>query len=240
MRRPRGARVAGTPSTVSVLIAICPSTPLLVPELAGAAGAETAALRDGAVESVRALPRHWIAIGVGSGSYGPGLVGTFAGFGADVRVSLAPGEMAPAPAALPLPVLIAGWIRGAAGGQASVEVDLIDDDTDGLAVGSKLRRRIDEAPTPPGILIVADGANTLTEKAPGGYRPEAAAAQQVLWDAIEGGDAAPMRDLPPAVTGRAAYAVLAGLAGSDQVRARTLYQGAPYGVGYTAATWTLR
>ena len=38
--------------------------------------------------------------------------------------------------------------------------------------GRQLRAEIDEAAEPIGVLVVADGANTLTPPAPGGYDPD--------------------------------------------------------------------
>ena len=40
-----------------------------------------------------------------------------------------------------------------------------------------------------------------------------------------------------AVVGRAAFGVLAGLAGAGPAAARELYRGAPYGVGYFVGVW---
>ncbi len=40
-----------------------------------------------------------------------------------------------------------------------------------LARGRRLRAEIDEAADPVGVLVVADGAHTLTAAAPGGVRP---------------------------------------------------------------------
>ena len=48
---------------MALSIAICPSTPLLVPELGGEAAQETAELREAAIIAVRSLPTQWIAIG---------------------------------------------------------------------------------------------------------------------------------------------------------------------------------
>ncbi|MGL5441275.1 MAG: hypothetical protein ACRDDJ_02245, partial [[Mycobacterium] stephanolepidis] len=94
---------------MALSIAICPSTPLLVPELSGEAATETAELREAAITAVRSLPTRWIAIGAGRGRYGSEVSGTFAGYGVDVRVSLS--SMISGPDELPLPVLIAGWLR---------------------------------------------------------------------------------------------------------------------------------
>lgn len=216
-------------------IAICPSTPLLVPELGGEAAQETAELRAAAVTAVRGLPKRWIAVGVGAGSYRDEVSGTFAGYGVDVRVSLS--DRSAGPVELPLPALIAGWLRARVGADAA-EVRLIaSGDADGVRLGRALRSEIEAQPAPPGVLVIADGANTLTDKAPGGHRADAEEAQTALADALAHGDAASLHHLPAVITGGAAYQVLAGLAGTDAVEARCLYRGAPYGVGYFAGTW---
>lgn len=219
---------------MNLSIAICPSTPLLVPELGGEAAAETGELRAASVTVARSLPAQWIAIGVGDGQYHADISGNFAGYGADVRVSLS--DRIGKPAQLPLPVLIAGWLRSRAEADEA-EVRLVGPATDALAFGRALRGEIERRPVPPGILIVADGANTLTDKAPGGYRPDAEAAQRAVVDALTRGDAASLRHLPDVITGRAAYQALAGLVDSDVVEARCLYRGSPYGVGYFAGIW---
>ncbi len=96
-------------------IAIIPSAPVLVPELAGAAADEVAELRAAMVAAVAALPPRWVVVGVGTadGVVGPNSVGTFAGFGADLVVLLSPQASAQ-PVELPLCALIAGWIRAQA------------------------------------------------------------------------------------------------------------------------------
>ena len=218
---------------MALSIAICPSTPLLVPELGGEAAQETAELREAAIIAVRSLPTQWIAIGAGDGRYGSEVSGTFAGYGVDVRVSLS--SAISGPTQLPLPVLIAGWLRAQVPA-AAVEVRLVSG-TDGAAIGRALRDEIRAMPTPPGVLVIADGANTLTDKAPGGYRPESGAAQQDLVDALTQGDAAALHRVSDVITGGSVYQVLGGLVGSDQVQAQCLYQGSPYGVGYFAGTW---
>ncbi|MBA0044919.1 hypothetical protein [Mycobacterium sp. NPDC050853] len=225
---------------MNLSIAICPSTPLLVPELGGEAAEETADLRAAAIAAARSLPTQWIAIGVGDGRYGGDMSGTFAGYGVDVRVSLTAPVigLAARPAELPLPVLVAGWLRERVAA-VEVEVRLVGvSDGDGIAFGRALRTEIETFEAKAlGVLIIADGANTLTDKAPGGYRPEAEGAQRALADALAHGDAAALTCLPDVITGGAAYQVLAGLVGSDLVQAQCLYRGSPYGVGYFAGTW---
>jgi hypothetical protein len=169
-------------------------------------------------------------------------VGTFAGFGADLRVRLSPraGERAEVPVEFPVCALLAGWVRGQAqpGASAQVRVYRSDHDADTvLARGRQLRAEIDEAPDPIGVLVVADGANTLTPTAPGGYDPGAADVQLALDDALANGDVAALTRLPGQILGRAAFQVLAGLTEPGPRTAKELYRGAPYGVGYFTGVW---
>ena len=71
---------------------------------------------------------------------------------------------------------------------------------------------IDLSSEPTGVLVVADGANTLTPAAPGGYQPSDVEVQDALDDALAGGDVAALAQLPAQVGGRVAFGVLAGLA----------------------------
>jgi len=222
-------------------IAIVPSAPVLVPELGGVASVELAGLRAAVLAAAALLPPRWIGIGTGGADdvMDPDSVGSFAGFGADVRVGLSPGA-AQSPVALPLCALIAGWVRGQARPEAVARVRLYRSDHDAdtaLARGRQLRAEIDEAPDPIGVLVVADGANTLTERAPGGYDPGAADVQLALDDALADGDVAALTRLPGQVLGRVAFQVLAGLTEPGPRTAKELYRGAPYGVGYFAGVW---
>ena len=222
-------------------IAIVPSPPVLVPELAGAAAAEVADLREAVIAAAASLPPRWVAIGV---DYEDRLisqdgVGTFAGYGVDVQVRLsadADGE----PSALPLCALFTAWVRGLAQPNACAEVRAYSGHLDAdaaLAVGRRLRAEIDQIAEQIGVLIVADGANTLTAAAPGGYQPGDIEVQRALDGALAGGDVTALTRLPAQVVGRAAYQVLAGLAEPAPRSAKELYGGAPYGVGYFAGVW---
>jgi hypothetical protein len=226
-------------------IAIVPSAPVLVPELAGTAVAEVADLAAATLAAAALLPDRWVVIGAGPDDdvLGPDAVGTFAGFGADVRVRLSPqaDEAAP-PTALPICALLAGWVRGQAQPHASAQVRVYRVDHDAgtaLSLGRHLRAEIDRLAEPVGVLVVADGVNTLTPAAPGGYDPDNADAQQALDDALAGGDIAALRRLPQQIHGRVAFQVLAGLAEPGPRSAKELYRGAPYGVGYFAGAWQL-
>ena len=222
----------------------------MVPELAATAAEELAELREAVLVAAGSLPSRWIAVGVGAADavLGPDATGTFAGYGVDLRVTLSPGAAA-TPGELPLCTLIAGWVRGQAKPEAHAEVRVYAADLDvdaALARGRRLRAEIDEAADPIGVLVVADGAHTLTPPAPGGYDPDSIPTQAALDDALAAGDAAALTGLPDTIVGRVAYQVLAGLteAGISQSSSRPglrsakeLYRGAPYGVGYFAGVW---
>lgn len=224
-------------------LAIVPSAPVMVPELASGAAAETADLRAAALEAVRGLPARWIAIGVAEqdGVYGPDRAGTFGGYGVDIRVALSPEATTSAPTALPLCALICGWLRGQARPDARVETRAYRAEHAGpvaLGFGARLREQIDADAADIGVVIVADGANTLTPAAPGGYDEDSPTVQSALDDALAAGDCAALTRLPSGVLGRVGYQVLAGLAGTGPRTAAELYRGAPYGVGYFAGVWT--
>jgi hypothetical protein len=224
-------------------IAIIPSAPVLVPELAGAAADEVAELRAAMVAAVAALPPRWLVVGVGTGDVvvGPDSVGTFAGFGADLVVQLSP-QASGQPLELPLCALITGWMRDQAQPDARAEVRVYaanhDADT-ALVFGRQLRNEIDQLAEPAGVLILADGANTLTPAAPGGHHPGDIDVQRALDDALSCGDLAALTRLPEQVVGRVAFGVLAGLAEPAPRSAKELYRAAPYGVGYFAGVWQL-
>lgn len=225
-------------------IAIIPSAPVLVPELAGAAAAEVADLAAAVLAAAALLPPRWTVIGTGRTDdiLAPSTAGTFAGFGADVRVELSPQarNAAQPPVALPVCALLAGWVRGRVRPEATAQVHVhrVDHAVEtALTRGRQLRAEIDRRPDPIGVLVVADGANTLTRSAPGGYDPDNAGAQLALDDALANGDVAALAGLPRQILGRVAFQVLAGLSEPGPRSAKELYRGAPYGVGYFVGAW---
>ncbi|ODQ94845.1 hypothetical protein [Mycolicibacterium holsaticum] len=222
-------------------IAIVPSAPVMVPELAAGAAAELGDLHRAVIAAAGSLPARWIAVGVDRADavVAPHQLGTFAGYGVDVRAALAP-DLDGEPGRLPLCALITGWLRGQANPEARAEVRVYAHthgaDT-ATARGRALRAEIEKAAEPVGVLVVADGAHTLTPSAPGGYHPDSTSAQAALDDALATGDAAALTRLPDGVVGRVGYQVLAGLTEPGPVTATELYRGAPYGVGYFVGVW---
>ncbi|OBH26691.1 hypothetical protein A5692_26075 [Mycobacterium sp. E342] len=225
-------------------IAIVPSAPLLVPELAGAAAAEVTDLAAAVLAAAALLPVAWTVIGTAGRdeAFGPDTAGAFAGFGVDLRVRLSPRADDESPVELPVCVLLAAWLRGKVRPDATAQARVYSADRNAetaLDRGRRLRAEIDASPEPIGVLVVADGANTLTPAAPGGYDPGNADAQRALDDALATGDVAALGRLPRQILGRVAFQVLAGLAAPGPRTAKELYRGAPYGVGYFAGAWQL-
>lgn len=225
---------------VLAAIALIPSAPVLVPELAGGAASEVADFTAAARTAAATLPDRWVAVGVGSAEQviGVDARGSFAGYGVDVPVALS-DQPSPEVIALPLCALMAGWVRGQVDPDAAVEVHVYPPGLGAdaaLAHGRALRTAIEAAAGPVGVLIVADGANTLTASAPGGHDPTSEAVQADLDHALATGDAAALTRLPDGIVGRVAYQVLAGLAPHPD-GAVALAVGAPYGVGYFVGTW---
>ncbi|NLU63384.1 hypothetical protein HCA61_14045 [Rhodococcus sp. HNM0563] len=230
-----------------------PSPPLLVPELLGLAAAETDELRHAVLAAARVVGDvdEWIVVGTGTESeeVPSDAVGTFRGYGADVRISLGPaGDPASGSpdVDMPLTALIAGWLRERAAPGARAEVHVLARDTDPAEcaqLGKTLRAQLDEGAARRGLLIVADGAATLTAKAPGAFDERSAAVEQSLGEALAAGtpqtlaalDAGLCADI--ALEGRAAWQVLAAAFAQPPSEATIEYSAAPYGVGYHVGTW---
>lgn len=213
----------------------------MVAELARGTADELADLRAAAVTAAASLPARWVAVGTGPADtvIGAHQSGTFAGYGRDVPVALSAAATG-SPEPLPLCALIAGWLRGQVDGGAHADVRVFADHTGADAAvshGAQLRAELDAAAEPVGVLVVADGAHTLSPSAPGGYDPDSIPVQDALADALARGDVAALRRQPDGIVGRVAYQVLAGLAAPGPQKAEELYRGAPYGVGYFVGIW---
>lgn len=248
---------ATTVDGVFCLAALVPSPPILVPELcgglgAGAAVAEVRAAALAAVADLAAVTSRWTVVGVGAGDRvaGPETAGTFRGFGVDLAVGLTGTAVdgVVADPDLPLPVLIAAWLREQAAPDAVAQAWIVDAETPAgqcAELGAKLRAELDADPEPQGVLVVADGASTLTTSAPGYFHPRAPDRQAALEDALRAGDRDGLLALDRGecaevgMHGRAAFQVLAGMFGADPAAPTvdTRYQDAPFGVGYQVGLW---
>ncbi|MFD4250967.1 class III extradiol dioxygenase subunit B-like domain-containing protein [Amycolatopsis thermoflava] len=218
---------------------VVPQPPLLVPALSPGSNAELEALRAAcraAVGRLAAVTREWVAVAAGDHErvIEPDTSGSFRGYGADVPVSL---SAAPAsPAELPLPALVAGWLREQAGAD-SVRVHLVDGDPAECERLGKLLANGDRT----GLLVLGDGSNRHGPKSPGSEDERAPAFDEAVARALATADTAALRALDPGLAaelgagGRAPWQVLAGA--GDDWRAELLYSAAPFGVGYHVAVW---
>lgn len=225
---------------VPSVVVVVPQPPLLVPELAAGAASETAELRAAVREAaarMAAVTTDWVAVGADvERRTVEHAVGTFRGFGRDVRVSLDPDSTGSPDPDLSLPLLVAGWLRPDG---VTIRGELVAADTptaDCLRLGRSLAAE--------GLLVVGDGAATHTEQAPGHLDERAEPFDAAVAKALEHADPAALAALDPGLAaelwaaGRAPWQVLAGAAEGRDWRGELLYSGAPYGVAYHVAVWT--
>jgi len=236
--------IALYPPGVLSVIAVVPETPLLVPELATGATAETAQLRSAAlavVGELAAISAEWTVVGADAGgrrSVRPDSRGSFVGFGVDVVVGMSPDAGGDVDPALPLPLLVAGWL--AAGRGVTLHGELVAPDMP-AAECAALGAQVAGAGRP--LLIVGDGSAKHSERAPGHLDERAVAFDAQVAAALDAGDpdalAALDADLAAELwaAGRAPWHVLAGAARGQRWHGELRYSGAPYGVGYHVAVW---
>ena len=235
------------------MVAVVPEPPLLLPELATGAAAETAALRAACREAAHRLAAaatSWIAVGSDAGgrkTVSADARGSFVGFGADVGaavvVGLGPHAAGPVDPALPLPLLIAGWLRE--GLPVTVRGELVSPDADPAACHALGAEFAGEAATGEAIalLVVGDGAATHTEKAPGYLDARAGPFDDVVAAAFAAADPTALAVLDPALaaalwaSGRAPWQVLAGATDGATWKGELLHSAHPFGVGYHVAVW---
>lgn len=237
-----------------VAAAVCPCPPLLVPEVAAGAAPELDAARAACLDALGVLaaarPDLLLVVGPGddrpAGPYPAGAPGSFRGFGVDLDVTLgdAPPDAPEAGRPLPQSLAVGAWLLGRARwGNAPVEglaVETWSSAGDCADAGGVLARRADRV----ALLVMGDGSACRTLKAPG-YLDERAAAFDARataalgsadLDALDALDATLAHELKAA--GRAPWQLLGGAARGAGLAGRLLYEDAPYGVGYTVATWS--
>jgi hypothetical protein len=230
---------------VIVRAAVVPHPPLLVPELVVAQLPEVLAVRRSCVAAARALARasrRWIAIGPGSGEVTPHAVGTFRGFGVDVRVALSDDTDGDADPSLPLPALIAGWLREQAGAQG-VSVHLAPSDLTGPECRELGARLAAETSEPVGLLVLGDGSYRHGERAPGRPDDRAPGFDDKVHAALAGADPEALLAIDQELAtelgadGRVAWQVLAGAAAGQDWKCTMSELMVPFGVAYHVAVW---
>lgn len=238
--------------------AVLPTPPLLVPELVTGAAAETEGVRAACLDVARQLSqrsRRWIAVathehrsaedGVADPvTVGPDAVGTFRGFGVDVPVGLSARAHGEPDVRMPLPALVAGWLRARAGAD-EVTVRLVPSDATGeacRAVGRRLAAAERDG-EPCGLLVLGDGSFRHGERAPGRPDGRAEGFDRRVRAALAAADPAALRALDARLAtelgavGWAAWQVLAGVleATGTGWRCVSCEMMVPFGVAYHLA-----
>jgi len=240
------------------MVAVVPQPPLLVPQLTAGRAAESEPMRAACLDVVArlaAVADRWIVVAADPGgrrSLDHPVGGTFLGYGVDVPVALAPRVAGVARADLPLPLLVAGWLRGLAAPRVAAEAELVPPDLPAeecRKLGAELAARADARPDPVAILVVGDGATTHGERSPGYLDRRAdpfdaavaAALAEADLDALLALDEGLAAELN--AVGRAPWQVLAGAAEACAAqdgrgwRGELAYSAAPFGVAYHVALW---
>jgi hypothetical protein len=166
--------------------------------------------------------------------------GTFAPFGVDVPVRLSrDGDRQGDSAELPLPALIAGWLRDQAGAD-TVTVDLQSPEMSPAQCRRWGAEVVGAAAEPVGLLVLGDGSTMHSDRGPELRDAWADQFDQHVHDLFKRADVHGLLDLDPAQAselgagGRAAWGCLAGaiLADRRPWSARSAELFIPFGVAY--------
>ncbi|MEU6826603.1 class III extradiol dioxygenase subunit B-like domain-containing protein [Streptomyces atriruber] len=237
-----------------VAAAVCPSPPLLVPEVAAGAAPELDAARAACSDAIGVLaaarPDRLVVIGPaeqsGRGPHPQGARGSFRGFGVDVDVRLGPAgaETGAVQRELPPSLAVAGWLLARTQwSTAPVEGLGVGEPLEAercLQVGEEIGALADRV----ALLVMGDASACRTLKAPGYLDERAAGFDAEVGRALGGADVAALKALDTGLAyelkaaGRAPWQVLAGAADGAALSGELLYEDAPYGVGYVVAAWS--
>lgn len=229
----------GRGASSAVVVAFCPSPPLLLPDVEGREAPETAELRRACTEAVDRMlsQRPEVVVVVGGGAaagvrFGTGDHGSLRGFGVD-RVIAFEGRPRPDGREVPLAHTVGAWLLTEAG-FAGTRVGVGPDD---------LGQLVRDLPGPLGVLAMGDGSARRTVKAPGYLDDAAAPFDAAVAAALATGDTGALQALDLAEGRRLLAAgaptwqsVGAALRGRDVVATLHL-DVAPFGVGYLVADW---
>ena len=211
-----------------VAAAVCPHPPVLVPELAAGAASELDDVRAAALESVAALvatrPDRIVVIGTGdlAQPFDESAGGTLAGHGVDVRAG---GDEL----VLPLSLTIGAWLLDRVGWDGPRTYTTTSVPTEDRVA----------------LLVMAGGSARRSLTAPGYLDGRAEAHDAAIGAALGSGDADALASLDVALgdellaPGTHALVVLGEMTKGADVSASLRWDGAPFGVGYWVADWTV-
>ena len=238
-----------------VSAAVCPSPPILVPDVASGAASELDDCRracHAAIDAVLAgAPDLLVVLGGGPTTirYDDTAEGTLRPVGVAIDVPLRPAGTLPTPrvqpptgARLGLSLTVGAWLLAGHGWSGPLQAQQVAWDSDPSACATLGGQIAAVAPTV-GLLVLADGSARRGVRAPGYLDPRAAPYDDALSDALAEASPEALMALDPVladelmVAGRACLQVLAGAAGGGSWQGLVGYRGDPYGVTYLVATW---
>lgn len=225
-----------------VAAAFAPSTPLLVPDIAGQKAAELHDIRtacDAAVTGLWSADPELVAVvaaGSRTGEVPPPYRGSFAPWGVPIEVSLSGDGGGQDRDRLPLAALVGLWLLTRTEPAGPVRLWTVDPAAE-PAECAALGRTI-TADHRVALLVLGDGAARHAAD------PRAEAFDAAVLEALVDVDTARLLELDPGlastllVTGRAPLQVLAGATGGQKLRSHVRYAAKQYGVGYFVASWS--
>jgi hypothetical protein len=237
-----------------IAVAVCPSPPLLIPELTGAQQVArelrsacllaVAELTDASPDVIAVVgaserTRTWNgAATLDVASYAPGVPGARTNSGASQGPDLGP-------ASLPSALGVGTWLLGQAGWQASRILRSVahGEPPGGCAhIGATLAA----LPGRVAMLVMADGSARRGLKAPGYFDGRSTGFDAETERAVRTGDLGALLSADPALahelmaTGRPAWQVLAGALQGRKVSSEIRYRDDPFGVAYLVASLRVR
>lgn len=233
-----------------VAAAVCPCPPLLVPEVASGAAHEMDQARAACYDALGVLaaarPDQLYVIGPaeqpGRGPHPQGARGSFHGYGVDLEVRLGKGDASRRE--LPPSLAVGAWLLE--------RTDWTGSPVEGLGIGEPLARshcqetggELAASADRVALLVMGDGTNCRTLKAPGYFDERATAFDAEAARALGAADIAGLLALDEELAydlkaaGRSSWQTLAGAGEGAGLEGRLLYDEAPYGVGYMVASWS--
>ncbi len=219
-----------------VAAALCPSAPLLVPELGG---------RNPPLPELRSATGRAVAAMLGAGPDVVAVVGpapATASWPAGTAVDLGPfrGSATTRRPTLPFPLGLGATVLRDAGYAGPTLFQGVADDAP-PEVCAAAGRAVADAGGRVGLLVVGDGSARRSPRAPGWFDERAAAFDAAAERAVRAGDLGALLDLDPELAralraaGRPAWQALAGAARGATCTSRLDYADAPYGVAYLVA-----
>jgi len=233
-----------------IAVAVCPSPPLLIPELTGAQQVASE-LRNACLSAVAeltgALPDLIAVVGAAerTKTWNGAATLDLAAYAPKAQRIAASDAPDRGPASLPSALGVGTWLLGQAGWQASRVLQSVAHDEPPLRCAD-IGARLAALPGRVAMLVMADGSARRGLKAPGYFDERSAGFDAETEHAVRTGELGALLSADPALardlmaTGRPAWQVLAGALGGRKVSSEVRYRDDPFGVAYLVASLRVR